>query len=226
MANSSWLRPSPGFSFRIRYPFASRLAVCLATAPLSIPTILHTPACVMPGFLRIAWSTSNSAVPIPSSRRVRTVNLPTSRAIFVIFLLVISIAASRQKDVASTKSDDTTSFWFVKQQAYGPGRLSKNPPGEEPRRVPSSADGGRKVSSVISGDTCVGNDTSHDGQGDFSARIEPCPSCIPLSKKARGLFRQAETGSGPARRGGASAPLAQTLGAKRIHFARAFEIKG
>ncbi|WP_207723823.1 hypothetical protein [Lawsonibacter hominis] len=38
--------------------------------------------------------------------------------------MVISIAASRQKDVASTKSDDTTSFWFVKQQAYGPGRLS------------------------------------------------------------------------------------------------------
>ena len=31
----------------------------------------------------------------------------------------------------------------------------------------------------------VGNDTSHDGQGDFSARIEPCPSCIPLSKKAK-----------------------------------------
>ena len=83
-----------------------------------------------------------------------------------------------------------------------------------------------KEASVISGDTCVGNDTSHDGQGDFSARIEPCPSCIPRSKKARGLFRQAETGSGPARRGGASAPLAQTLGAKRIHFARAFEIKG
>ena len=71
-------------------------------------------------------------------------------------------------------------------------RLSKKPPGEEPRRVPSSADGGRKGSSVISGDMRVGNDTSHDGQGDFSARIEPCPSCIPLSKKAKGLFRQAE----------------------------------
>ena len=38
----------------------------------------------------------------------------------------------------------------------------------------------------------VGNDTSHDGRGDFSARIEPCPSCIPLSKKAKGLFRHAE----------------------------------
>ena len=71
-------------------------------------------------------------------------------------------------------------------------RLSKKPPGEEPRRVPSSADGGRKGSSVIFGDMRVGNDTSHDGQGDFSARIEPCPSCIPLSKKAKGLFRQAE----------------------------------
>ena len=69
----------------------------------------------------------------------------------------------------------------------------KNPPGEEPGRVESSADDGRKGSSVISGDTCVGNDTSHDGQGDFSARIEPCPSCIPLSKKAKGLFRQAKT---------------------------------
>ena len=54
----------------------------------------------------------------------------------------------------------------------------KNPPGEEPGRVESSADDGRKGSSVISGDTCVGNDTSHDGQGDFSERIEPCPSCI------------------------------------------------
>ena len=75
-------------------------------------------------------------------------------------------------------------------RAYG--RLSKNPPGEEPRRVESSADDGRKGSSVISGDMRVGNDTSHDGQGDFSARIEPCPSCIPLSKKAKGLFRQAE----------------------------------
>ena len=71
-------------------------------------------------------------------------------------------------------------------------RLSKKPPGEEPRRVPSSADGGRKGSSVIFGDMRVGNDTSHDGQGDFSARIEPCPSCIPLSKKAKGLFRQVE----------------------------------
>ncbi len=71
-------------------------------------------------------------------------------------------------------------------------RLSKNPPGEEPRRVESSADDGRKGCSVISGDMRVGNDTSHDGQGDFSARIEPCPSCIPLSEKAKGLFRQAE----------------------------------
>ena len=70
-------------------------------------------------------------------------------------------------------------------------RLLKNPPGEEPRRVESSADDGRKGNSVISGDMRVGNDTSHDGQGDFSARIEPCPSCIPLSKKAKGLFRQA-----------------------------------
>ena len=69
-------------------------------------------------------------------------------------------------------------------------RLLKNPLGEEPRRVPSSADDGRKGNSVISGDMRVGNDTSHDGQGDFSARIEPCPSCIPLSKKAKGLFRQ------------------------------------
>ena len=112
-------------------------------------------------------------------------------AIFVIFLLVISIAASRQKDVASTKSDDTTSFWFVKQQAYGPGRLSKNPPGGRASQSSSSADDGRKGSSVISGDMRVGNDTSHDGQGDFSARIEPCPSCIPLSKKAFGLLRQA-----------------------------------
>ncbi|MDY2975985.1 MAG: hypothetical protein SOR90_00415, partial [Oscillospiraceae bacterium] len=59
-------------------------------------------------------------------------------------------------------------------------------------RVESSADDGRKGNSVISGDMRVGNDTSHDGQGDFSARIEPCPSCIPLSKKAKGLFRQAE----------------------------------
>ena len=71
-------------------------------------------------------------------------------------------------------------------------RLSKKPPGEEPRRVPSSADGGKKGSSVIYGDMRVGNDTSHDGQGDFSARIEPCLSCIPLSKKAFGLFRQVE----------------------------------
>ncbi|MCI6398425.1 hypothetical protein, partial [Lawsonibacter sp.] len=54
-------------------------------------------------------------------------------------------------------------------------RLLKNPLGEEPRRVPSSADDGRKEISVISGDMRVGNDTSHDGQGDFSARIEPCP---------------------------------------------------
>ena len=68
--------------------------------------------------------------------------------------------------------------------------LSKNPPGEEPRRVESSEDDGRKGGPVISGDIRIGNDTSHDGQGDFSARIEPCPSCIPLSEKAKGLFRQ------------------------------------
>ena len=96
-------------------------------------------------------------------------------------------------------SAQTEAWKQVSASTPPPARLSKPPPGEEPRRVESSADDGRKGSSVISGDTCVGNDTSHDGQGDFSARIEPCPSCIPLSKKAKGLFRQAKPGGSAAR---------------------------
>ena len=37
--------------------------------------------------------------------------------------------------------------------------------------------------SVISGDMRVGNDTSHDGQGDFSEGIEPWPSCTLFVEK-------------------------------------------
>ena len=46
----------------------------------------------------------------------------------------------------------------------------------------------------------VGNDTSQDGLGDFSAGIEPCPSCIPRSKKAffNKLRRGPDSGRGRA----------------------------
>ncbi|MDD3778685.1 MAG: hypothetical protein PHX26_01345 [Proteiniphilum sp.] len=47
--------------------------------------------------MRIAWRVSNSPEPTPSSRKVRTVNLLTSRAILVISLLVLSIKTSREK---------------------------------------------------------------------------------------------------------------------------------
>ena len=70
-------------------------------------------------------------------------------------------------------------------------RLSKNSRWCVLRRIPSSADDGIKLKSVISGDMCLGNDTSRDGQGDFSQESSPGRHAAPLSEKANGLFRQA-----------------------------------
>ena len=48
--------------------------------------------------------------------------------------------------------------------------LSKSHPQEQPRRVPPSTDGGMNQISVISGDMCLGNDTSHARCIGFSVR--------------------------------------------------------
>ena len=52
-----------------------------------------------------------------------------------------------------------------------------------PRRVPAAAAAGIKSKSVISGDMCLGNDTSHGGRGDFFARKRTPSAMQPFSKK-------------------------------------------
>ena len=49
-------------------------------------------------------------------------------------------------------------------------QLVENLPQRRPRSVPSPAGDGIQSKSVISGDMCLGNDTSHDGWGDYFAR--------------------------------------------------------
>jgi len=47
-------------------------------------------------------------------------------------------------------------------------------------RIPAT-NGGKKVKSVISGDMCLGNDTSHDAAAEQ-------PSCKPFAEKALRAF--------------------------------------
>ena len=49
--------------------------------------------------------------------------------------------------------------------------------------IPPSADGGINHNPVISGDMCLGNDTSHAGRDDFSARDRVPPCVLAFSKK-------------------------------------------
>src|SRR5699024_4625364 len=78
----------------------------------------------------------------------------------------------------------------------------------KPRRVPSSADDGMKSKSVISGDRCLGNDTSHGGRDDHFAKIESWPPCSLLSKKARRPF---STACGRSSRRGSGRVFAEVL---------------
>ena len=54
---------------------------------------------------------------------------------------------------------------------------------DRPRRVPAAAAAGIKSKPVISGDMCLGNDTSHGGRGDNFARNRVPSAMQPFSKK-------------------------------------------
>ena len=72
--------------------------------------------------------------------------------------------------------------------------LSKDSPAGKPRRVPSRARGGIKSESVISGDMCLGNDSSHDGQGDNFARNRAPSVMQPFVEKGQGPFSTVSAG--------------------------------
>ena len=59
---------------------------------------------------------------------------------------------------------------------------------DRPRRVPAAAAAGIKSKPVISGDMCLGNDTSHGGRGDFFARKRTPSAMWPFSKKRQSRF--------------------------------------
>ena len=74
--------------------------------------------------------------------------------------------------------------------------LSKISRKGKPRRVPAAAAAGMKRKSVISGDMCLGNDTSHGGRGDYFAGNRVPSAMLPYSKKWRCHFFDTLAGPG------------------------------